>query len=173
MRGLVRACDDLHVVYDTEYHRVRALQMRYRLPAICLGAVNGVASFGAGTFPPSFQPWVPVMVGGVAIVIAVSQTVETFLRISETMGGSLAAAAAFRKLSSDVAFELALPPCDRAMSGVIFSRDAYTRYQQIVSQCPPLADVMSNEGRVGLPPIDSVDPVSRPSTYDDEPPGVG
>ena len=138
LQHLERCCVDLHVVYDVEYHRVRTLQMRYRLPAICFGAVNGVASFGAGTFPPSFQPWVPVMVGGVAIVIAITQTVETFLRISETMGGSLAASVAFRKLSTDIGFELSLPLCDRATTGVIFARDAYTRYQQIMSQRPPL-----------------------------------
>lgn len=166
---LKRECDDLHAVYDAEYHRVRTLQMRYRIPAICFGAVNGVASFGTGTFPPPFQQWVSVVVGGIALAIAITQTIETFLRISETLGGSLATSAAFQKLASDIGFELTLPARDRAMSGVVFARDAYTRYQQIMSQRPPLLTMVHSPETV-VTPLQGNHVIPTPN--DGDPPGT-
>lgn len=177
LETLKRECNDLHCRYDAEYYRMRTLQMRFRIPAICFGAINGVASFGTGTFPPPFQQWVSVVVGVIAIAIAIAQTIETFLRISETMGGSIAVSSAFKKLASDIGFELTLPLRDRAMSGIIFTRDAYTRYQQIMSQRPPM-DVYATVATVATAP--SIPPIALLTTITTnqeggivEPPGVG
>lgn len=132
------------------YFRKKKIQTKLRIPAIIIGSFTGVASFGTSTFPTFMQRWVAVIVGLVNIGIAVLNTVESFFKISEDMTAAKSTSEQLRKLAEDIDRELALPQIDRETSGIIFLRDAYTRYQQILNQAPMLARYISHADKNSL-----------------------
>lgn len=132
------------------YFRKKKFQSRLRIPAIIVGSFTGVASFGTSTFPKNMQRWVAIIVGLVNIGIAVLNTIESFFKVSEDMTSARNTSEQLRKLAEDIDRELALPQIDRETSGIIFLREAYTRYQQILNQAPMLARYISHADKSSL-----------------------
>ena len=113
-------------------------QRLLKFPAVVLGSISGVASFGTNTFPLPVQPYVSIIVGAISVFIAILNSIESALKISENVQGCLVSHQSFQKLHDDIDRETSLPINDRSTSGITFLRDAYTRYQQILAHAPIL-----------------------------------
>jgi hypothetical protein len=124
--------------YHDIYFDLKTSQNKYKIPAIIIGSFTGVASFGSSTFPASYQKWVSISVGLINVAIAILSTLESFFKLGEELSASRSSSEQLKKLAEDINRELALDISTRQTSGVIFLRDAYTRYQQIVSNAPLL-----------------------------------
>lgn len=140
LKKLQSTCDALSKYFLRRFKHHRSIQGKFRLPAIVLSSVSGVASFGTTTFPKSVQKWVSVVVGGVNIIIAILNTVEAYMKIADMLAKALTAHVALKKLADDIQCEISIPVEDRQMNGIVFLRDSYARYQQIMDQAPPVED---------------------------------
>jgi hypothetical protein len=129
--------------YHSIYFQLKVLDARIKIPAIVIGSFTGVASFGSTTFPKEFQQWIAVSVGLINVAIAMVNTLETFFKLGEHLNHTREASEQFRKLSEDINKELALEESTRQTTGVIFLRDTYTRYQQIITNAPLLSKYKS------------------------------
>ena len=136
LRGLCANCTRLANVYKGVYAKYKRMQTRLRMPAIIVGSLTGIASFGTSTFPTAAQSYVSIVVGVISVGIAILNTVESFFKVSETTSAASATIVALERLQDDVLKELALPIQDRTTNGITFLRDVYVRYQQILNQAP-------------------------------------
>lgn len=140
LHSILKSCEQLSNIY-LEKHRVwKRIQTRIKIPVIIIGSFTGITSFGAETFPKSFQKWISISVGVITVSIAILNTIESYFSIGDIANSSLNVSIAFQQLREDINKELSIPNEDRQATGVIFIRDIFTRYQQILSQAPVLDD---------------------------------
>jgi hypothetical protein len=132
------SCRELTTAYMSMHKKNQRVQTMYRLPAIVLSSLSGVASFGTSTFPEDGRVWVGIVVGAVNILISILNTIEAYLHFGEKVAKSLSASNAFKKISDDITCELSIPIEDRETNGIIYLRECFTRYQQTLESAPPL-----------------------------------
>lgn len=140
LHSIQKSCEHLSKLYLQKYKSSKALQTKLKLPAIVVGSFTGVASFGSDAFPKHSQKYVSIGVGIISICIAILNTIESYLKVGENTNSAISAASALQQLREDINKELCLPSSDRIDSGIIFLRDVYTRYVQILTQAPVLED---------------------------------
>ncbi|NBO73006.1 MAG: hypothetical protein EBU66_20865 [Bacteroidetes bacterium] len=139
LKRLKNKCEHLAVQYMELYKVTHTKQSRLRLPAIIMSSFSGVASFGSTSFPLYMQKYVSIGVGIINITIAILQTYESYLKISDIVSKSLTASASLKKIADDIGCEMYIPVENRQTNGVTFLRDTYSRYQTILVDAPPLA----------------------------------
>jgi hypothetical protein len=137
---------ELHIVsielskyYQKLYERSHTILTSLRIPVILLSSIAGLTSFGSESFPNKIRPYLSIITGSINVCIAMLQTYESYFKIGDTVTKCLAASEGLRKLSDDIHCEIFLPPEDRTANGIVFLRDAFTRYQSIMDQAPPLS----------------------------------
>lgn len=141
LRMLADSCQYLARKYRAAYELRKAQQAKFRIPSIIIGSVSGVASFGTTTFPDHIQKFVSIAVGGASILIAILNTIESYMKIGELMGASLQASQNFLKLADDISIELSIPPSLRGTQGILYMRETFTLYQKFVDLAPPIRSV--------------------------------
>lgn len=138
LRNLEMSCVELSREYHSIYFKLKTTQNKFKIPAIIIGSFTGVASFGSSTFPQSYQKWISVSVGLINVAIAILTTLESFFKLGEDLNASRTCSEQLKKLAEDINREMSLDVSTRQTSGIIFLRDVYTRYQQILSTAPVL-----------------------------------
>lgn len=133
-------CIDISNKFHDIYFLRKKTMTKIKVPAIMIGSITGVVSFGTEVFPKDVQRWVAIVVGVLNICVATLNTVEGFLKVNEEMTSAKATCQQLRKLAEDIEKELVLPSNNRPTQGGQFLRDAYTRYQQIMSHAPMLEE---------------------------------
>lgn len=123
LKNINRSCLELSALYNAHYVYLKALSANFRLPAIVIGATASAISFGTGSFPFQFQPYISIVVGGTSLLIAIINTIESYLEISKTQNASFATLTSLKKISDDIVCELSLPLEDRETAGGLFSAD--------------------------------------------------
>ena len=144
LHSILKSCENLSKLYLQHYKKCNLLQGQLKLPAIIIGAFTGIASIGGTAFSTDAQKYISFSVGVITICISILNTVESYLKPGENTNSSKTAALGFQQLREDINKELCLPVADRSVSGIIFLRDSYTRYIQIVAQAP----ILENEENV-------------------------
>ena len=155
LRHLQLSCTKFSMAYSKLYAALNRKQRYFKIPAIIFGSASGMAAFGTNTFPGVMREYMPVIVGSISVFVAVINSIESYLKVSENMQASLTTHNAFQKLHDDIERELGIHVSNRNGSGINFLRDTYTRYQQIISSAPPLVDNLYKRGAIGqfLPKI--------------------
>lgn len=138
LHSIQQSCEHLSKLYLAKYKSCKSLQTRLKLPAIIVGSFTGIASFGSDSFPPNSQKYVSITVGIITIGIAILNTIESYLKVGENTNSAISAATALQQVREDIHRELSLPVSDRIDSGIVFLRDIYTRYVQVITQAPVL-----------------------------------
>jgi len=134
LRDLSKACIELSTRYKQKYDVFRRYQARFRIPSIVVSSALGLLSFGNQNFEDGHT--INIVVGVGTVLIAIANSVETYMKIGENMSGCLLASANLQKLSEGITLELALPVEDRSNNGLIFLRDAYNAYERHVDAAP-------------------------------------
>jgi hypothetical protein len=138
LHSIQKSAESLAAIYMSEFRHLRTVQAKFKIPIIIVGSFTGVTSFGTEIFPKGAQKWIAVGVGVVSICIAILNSIESYLKIGESANAAINTSNALQQLREDINKELSLPIEDREAAGITVLRDCYTRYQQIVSQAPPL-----------------------------------
>lgn len=138
LRILHDICNGLSKEYMELYTLSHSFQTKLRIPAIILSSCSGVASFGSSGFGTSAQRYISLGVGIVNVGIAILQTYESYIKISDIVSKSLSCSIAFKKLADCIYCEIFIPTDNRIANGITFLRDCFTKYQAILEQAPPL-----------------------------------
>lgn len=136
LETLSNACKELANRYKEMYCKFKGQQTKYKMPAIVLGSVLGLASFGSNQFGEKNSRNISLFVGVTSLFISIISSVEAFLKLGENMSGSLVASMAFQKLKERIDVELALPEDNRSSNGLVFLRECYQEYQKIFDLAP-------------------------------------
>jgi|UniRef100_A0A6C0BGQ6 hypothetical protein len=164
LHSIQKSCEHLSHLYLKKYKQCKSLQTGLKLPAIIIGSFTGITSFGTDSFPKNGQKFVSIAVGIVSICIAILNTIESYLKVGENTNSAMTAATSLQKLREDINRELSLPVSDRCDNGIVFLRDIYTRYQQILTSAPIL-DSQENMAYIDTTITQKINAVIRSFEY--------
>ena len=164
LRDLSKVCETLSTRYKQMYDLYRHHQARFRIPSIIVSSALGLLSFGNQNFSDGHT--INIVVGIGTVLIAIANSVETYMKIGENMSGCLLTSANLAKLKESIDLELSLCVEDRTASGIIFVRQVASDYEAILNGAPavlkrvrfikPLAGVTIERSELGESP--SADP---------------
>ena len=128
-------------MHDRSFSKFEKQNLRFALPVIIISTVTGTANFAQGSFPTSWQTYVPLLIGFLNLSAGLLTTVAQFLRVSELLEGHRAAAIAYSKFSRNISVELSLPRQERSLGGTEFINNCRAELDRLIEQTPniPLA----------------------------------
>lgn len=138
LQDISKLCQDLSGKFKRYYELYKTRQGKFKIPAIIISSITGLTSFGTSNFPDKYQKWVSIGVGGASIFIALLNSIESYMKIGETMSGCLQASLSLQKLKEYIDIELALPAEDRSSDGIDFIRDIFSKYEKIIDLSPSI-----------------------------------
>jgi hypothetical protein len=134
--------------------------IQFQVPVIILSTLTGAANFAQERVDPAYQGYYAITVGFFNIIAGIIATIQTFLKVSESLEGHRVASVAWGKYYHNVKTELQKEPEDRE-DVVDFMKYAKMEYEKLVEQSPPIppaivdrlkANVDKSEIHVHLPP---------------------
>ena len=134
--------------------------IQFQVPVIILSTLTGAANFAQERVPAEYQGYYAITVGFFNIIAGIIATIQTFLKVSESLEGHRVASVAWGKYYHNVKTELQKEPDDRE-DVVDFMKYAKMEYEKLVEQSPPIppeiverlkSNVDKSEVHVHLPP---------------------
>lgn len=139
---IARSYKYLHDAAQRRYYRQN---LGFSLPIIIISTCTGTASFALSSFPPSWQPYAPSVIGGLNLIGGLISTISQFLRVSELLAEHKTAAINFGKFSRSIAVELSLPVDQREMSGFDFIMQSKNTLNTLLEQSPCIPEGLTNK----------------------------
>ena len=131
---LSKVCETLSTRYKQMYDLYRRHQARFRIPSIVVSSALGLLSFGNQNFEDGHT--INIVVGVGTVLIAIANSVETYMKIGECMSGCLLTSARLAAVKESIDLELSLNVDDRSNSGIIFVRTVASDYEAILNAAP-------------------------------------
>ena len=134
--------------------------IQFQVPVIILSTLTGAANFAQERVPAEYQGYYAITVGFFNIIAGIIATIQTFLKVSESLEGHRVASVAWGKYYHNVKTELQKEPDDRE-DVVDFMKYAKMEYEKLVEQSPPIppeivdrlkTNVDKSDVHVHLPP---------------------
>ena len=134
--------------------------IQFQVPVIILSTLTGAANFAQERVAPAYQGYYAIVVGFFNIIAGIIATIQTFLKVSESLEGHRVASVAWGKYYHNVKTELQKEPEDRE-DVVDFMKYAKMEYEKLVEQSPPIppaivdklkANINKSDVHVYLPP---------------------
>ncbi len=110
----------------------------FAVPVIVFSTITGTASFSQTLFPPSYQPFVPMVIGGVNIFIGILGTLARFFRVDELTESHRVASVSYGKFARNIATELSLPPQNRKYHGADLVEMCRSELDRLIEQSPEI-----------------------------------
>lgn len=127
-------------MHNNAYINYKKLNARFSLPVIILSTVSGTANFAQGTFPLSWQNYVPLIIGAMNLFAAILSTVSQFLKVSEMMESHRVSSIQYGKVSRNIRLELTLPINERSVNGDMFIETCKAEYDRLIEQSPNIPE---------------------------------
>ena len=124
------------LLHDRAYRYYEARAFRYNVPIIILSTVTGTASFSQTLFPPSYQPFVPMVIGSLNIFTGILGTLSRFYRLDELTESHRVASISYGKYARNISTELSLPPTNRRYNGADMVEMCRTEMDRLIEQSP-------------------------------------
>ena len=123
-------------MHDRAYLYYETQNFRFALPVIVISTVTGTANFAQGSFPTSWQSYVPLVIGFFNLTAGLITTISQFLRVSELLEGHRSASIAYSKFSRNISVELSLPIDERSCDGRDFIAGRRIELDRLIEQSP-------------------------------------
>ena len=123
-------------MHDRAYLYYETQNFRFALPVIVISTVTGTANFAQGSFPDSWQTYVPLVIGFFNLTAGLITTISQFLRVSELLEGHRSASIAYSKFSRNISVELSLPVDERSCDGRDFIAGRRIELDRLIEQSP-------------------------------------
>jgi hypothetical protein len=124
------------LLHDRAYRVYYRKSYLYAVPIIVFSTITGTASFSQTLFPPPYQPYVPMVIGGVNIFIGVLGTIARFFRVDELTEAHRVASVSYGKFARNISTELSLPPMNRKYNGADLVEMCRTEMDRLIEQSP-------------------------------------
>ena len=111
------------------YYRLHAW---FTIPAITFSTISGTASFASASIPREYQPFAPMVIGTINILIGILTTVQQYLKVSELKEAHRLASISWDKYARNISIELSKAPLERidAATFLKFSRQEFDRLME-------------------------------------------
>ena len=128
------------VTREIREENIRGNIIAFPIPVIILSTVTGTANFAMKEYvPEDRQKIATAIVGGLNLFAGVLGTLQTFLKVCETMESHRAQGVAWSKLGRNISIELALDPHRRQPNGD-FLKLCRAEYDRLIEQSPMIDD---------------------------------
>lgn len=135
-------------MHDRSFTKYEKRNLRFALPVIVISTVTGTANFAQGSFPATWNVYIPLVIGFFNLLAGLITTIAQFLRVSELLEGHRAATIAYSKFSRNIAVELSLPKDDRNMDGTEFVNTCRGELDRLIEQSPNIPiDILRRFGK--------------------------
>ena len=170
MHGWTPECEELLAEWSEKASCFRWLharcEKRYRrryhsmaIPVIILSTITGFANVGLDKFiHDDAKPMAQAIIGGVNLLAGVLGTLQSFLKLAETMESHRSAGVAWSKLGRNISIELALDPARRAPT-TDFLAASRAEYDRLTEQSPAIDDAVIDSFKARFAQYD----VSKPA----------
>ena len=112
----------------------------FSIPVIILSTLTGAANVGLSSYvPESEQSTAQAIVGGVNIFAGILSTLQTFMKIVQTMESHRAVGVAWSKLGRNICIELAIDPM-RRQNAHDFLSICRAEYDRLIENSPNIDD---------------------------------
>lgn len=112
----------------------------FAIPVIILSTLTGFANVGLSEFiSPGKAPLASAVIGGVNLLAGILSTLQSFLKVAETMEAHRASGVAWSKLGRNISIELSLDP-ERRSVATDFLAASRSEYDRLTEQSPPIPD---------------------------------
>jgi hypothetical protein len=146
----------LHSRCETRWRR---RYYAFAIPVIILSTLTGFANVGMSEFlHEDAKPMASAIVGGVNLLAGILGTLQSFLKVAETMESHRASGVSWSKLGRNISIELALDPARRAPAAD-FLAASRAEYDRLTEQSPAIDDAVIAVFRARFSQYD----VSKPS----------
>ena len=114
----------------------------FSIPVIVMSTLAGTANFAMESFvPETHKEGAQAVVGGVNILAGVLGTLQSFLKVAETMEGHRISGIAWSKLGRNITIELSLAP-ERRAQATDFLKQCRLEYDRLQEQSPSIDDLI-------------------------------
>jgi len=124
------------LLHDRAYRVYYNKSYLYAVPVIVFSTITGTASFSQTLFPIEYQPFVPMVIGGVNIFIGILGTLARFFRVDELTESHRVASVSYGKFARNIATELSLPPQNRKYNGADLVEMCRGELDRLIEQSP-------------------------------------
>jgi hypothetical protein len=124
------------LLHDRAFREFQRKSYSLTIPVIIMSTLSGTASFAVKSFPEEYQVFVPMVIGGINIIVGIIQTITQFLRVNELTEAHRVASCSYGKFSRNIVTELSLPPCERSYSGLDYIRLCRSEMDRLIEQSP-------------------------------------
>ena len=129
------------VLHNRAYRKYKYLTALFTIPVIIISTVTGTANFSQGTIVqiyPSFELYLPLVIGALNLISGIVTTIGQFLRVSELNEANRNASISYGKFARNISTELSLPPNERTYSGLDFIQICRNEMDRLIEQSPEI-----------------------------------
>jgi hypothetical protein len=124
------------LLHDRAFREHQRKSYSLTIPVIIMSTLSGTASFATKSFPEQVQVYVPMVIGGINIIVGIIQTITQFLRVNELTESHRVASFCYSKFSRNIITELSLPPHERSYSGLEYVQICRSEMDRLIEQSP-------------------------------------
>lgn len=124
------------LLHDRAFREFQRKSYGLTIPVIIMSTLSGTASFATKSFPEQYQTFVPMVIGGINIIVGIIQTITQFLRVNELTESHRVASFSYSKFSRNITTELSLPPSERSYSGIEYVQICRSEMDRLIEQSP-------------------------------------
>ena len=126
------------------HKKLASLHAWFTIPAIALSTISGTASFAQTSLPLDAQPYAPMAIGTINILIGISTTIQQYLKISELNELHRVSGLLWDKFSRNIRIELAKDPDERMDAGH-FLKICRQEFDRLMETSPSIDQAVINE----------------------------
>ncbi len=130
------------VLHNRAYRKYKYLTALFTIPVIIISTLTGTANFSQGTIIqiyPSFDLYLPLVIGALNLISGIVTTIGQFLRVSELNEANRNASISYGKFARNISTELSLPPNERTYSGLDFIQICRNEMDRLIEQSPEIS----------------------------------
>ena len=136
------------VLHNRAYRKYKYLTALFTIPVIIISTLTGTANFSQGTIIqiyPSFDLYLPLVIGALNLISGIVTTIGQFLRVSELNEAHRNASISYGKFSRNISTELSLPPLERTYCGLDFIQICRNEMDRLIEQSPEIGMKIINK----------------------------
>jgi len=130
------------VLHNRSYRKYKYLTALFTIPVIIISTLTGTANFSQGTIIqiyPSFELYLPLVIGTLNLISGIITTIGQFLRVSELNEANRNASISYGKFARNISTELSLPPNERSYNGIDFIQICRNEMDRLIEQSPEIS----------------------------------
>ena len=183
LKTIAERCASREVMHLSYHRRLSKMCAWFKVPTIFISLICGSAQASQASLEalinsPSFNPWLPIILGLFSLFVSLLNSISSYLQVESLCQQHLSSSILFGKLCRQISRELRLPHKERSLTGKDAIKTYSLQFDQLQEQAPPLSRRVEREFakrrdtrklKLSVPPSIRIEPIL---TYGQPPPPV-